>query len=192
MARTSKRYTPEQFATVLKEIGAKLGNIKPIMSKQAKRYQTAMRRNISQQRNANGSPMAPLTELTKWGQTVDGRERWSLGDRALEATGKMKRAFKAFPNDRGWIAYVTDDFKRKVSFWQGNVPTGKPLRIKALRDPSGRSMAKAMARKGMPVSPATAAAGFYRPARLPFGLKATQVRRSVKELNKFVLKPLFG
>ncbi len=191
MARTSKRYTPEQFATVLKEIGAKLGNIKPIMSKQAKRYQTAMRRNISQQRNADGSPMEPLTPLTLKG-TVNGLERRSYGNRALEATGKMKRAFKAFPNDRGWIAYVTDDFKRKVSFWQGNVPTGKPLRIKALRDPSGRSMAKAMARKGMPVSPATAAAGFYRPARLPFGLKATQVRRSVKELNKFVLKPLFG
>jgi len=135
--------------------------------------------------------MEPLTGLTLQG-IVGGRERRSYGDRPLEATGKMRRAFKAFPDDRGWIAYVTDDFKRKVSFWQANVPGGQSLRIRAVRDSSGRSMARAMARKGMPVSPATAAAGFLRPARHPFALKATQIRRSVKELNKYVLKPLFG
>jgi hypothetical protein len=191
VARTTKRYTPAQFAAVLVDISDKLGHIKPVMAKQAKRYQLAMRRNISQQRNADGSPMEPLTGLTLQGK-VGGRERRTYGDRALQATGQMRRAFKAFPDDRGWIAYVTDDFKRKVSFWQGNVPSGRPMRIKPARDPSGRSMARAMARKGMPVSPATAAAGFFRPARLPFALKATQVRRSVKELNKFVLKPLFG
>lgn len=191
MARTKKQYTPKQFAAVLVDISDKLGHIKPVMSKQAKRYQASMRRNISQQRNADGSSMVPLTGLTMRG-IVSGRRRRSYGNRALQATGEMRRKFKAIPDKSGWVAYVVDDFKRKVSFWQGNVPSGRSLRIKPLRDPSGRSMAKAMARKGMPVSPAAAAAGFHRPARLPFALKATQVRRSVKELNKFVFKPLFG
>ena len=197
MARTTKRYTPAQFAAVLVEISKRLGNIKPVMKKQAKRYQAHMRKNVRQSRNADGSPMAPLSGLTLRGNITNrdgsaGPLRRNYGAKPLLATGEMVRQFKAIADDRGWIAHVTDDFKRKVSFWQGNVPTGRTLKIRPSRDPSGVAMAAAMARKGMPISRKTAAAGFTRPARLPFALDSRRVKRSVTELNKFVLKPLFG
>lgn len=156
-----------------------------------------MRRNARRGLNADGTPMAPLSGLTLQGNIsrVDGApgaRRSGYGNIPLKATGEMARKFKAIADDRGWIAHVTDDFKKKVSLWQGNVPSGRPMIIRPRRDPSGKSMAKAMAAKGMPVSPQTAARGFTRPARLPFGLNARRVKRSVTELNKYVMKPLFG
>ena len=194
MARIRKQMTQEQFEAALVRVEQSLGNIAPIMQKFAKRYQASMRRNVRQGKNADGSPMAGLSPLTMKGRITKrgggaGPKRSGYGSKPLQATGEMVRAFKAVADAKGWIAYVNDEHKRKISFWQGNVPSGETLTIKPRRDASGRSMARAMAKKGMPVSPKTAAHGFRRPARLPFGLNSRQVKRSVTDLNKFVLKP---
>jgi hypothetical protein len=182
--------TPEQYGRAMTEFASKLSNIKPVLSKTAKKVTNQMKYNVYRGKNADGTPMDPLTGLTLKGNvTGTGRKRSAYGSKPLKATGEMVRSFKSNVDDRGWVAYVADDFKRKVSFWQGNVPTGLPLRIKPRSDKSGRAMARAMAGKGMPVKPSTAASGFIRPARLPFALNAKQVRKSVKDLNAHVLKP---
>ena len=194
MARIRKQMTQTQFERSMKVVELKLGRITPLMRKQAKRYQATMRRNVRTSMNANKTKMAPLSPLTLRGNIStksggQGPKRSSYGNKPLEATGEMVRALKAFADSKGWVAYVTDEFKRMVSFWQANVPTGENLNIKSKKDRSGRSMARAMAKKGMPVSPAKAAHGFNRPARLPFAMSSRQVKRSVTELNKFVLSP---
>lgn len=194
MARTRKRMTPEQYAASIEEVATALSDLTPIMSKLAKRYQTSMRKNARSGRNADGSPMAPLSPLTMKGRVTTkdgslGQFRSSYGSKPLKATGQMAKELKAVADSKGWVAYVNDESKRIISFWQGNVPSGEDLFIRSRRDKSGRAMARAMAKKGMPVRPETAARGFRRPARLPFGLSSRQVKRSIGDLNKFVLRP---
>lgn len=197
MARYRKQATPEQAAVLFEKVASNLDNIGPIMRKHAKRYQATMRRNVRTGVNANKTRMAPLKPITMSGRITNrdgsaGPARKSYGNTPLNATGEMVRKFIARADKSGWVAYVNDDHKRKVSFWQGNVPTGQPLRIRPRRDGSGKSMAKAMRAKGMMVTAEKARTGFVREARLPFGLSSRQVKRSVTDLNKFVLKPLLS
>lgn len=194
MARVRKQMTPEQFARSVEQMGANLGNIGPLMAKFAKRYQATMRRNVRAGMNANKTRMAPLKPLTMNGRMTRkdgsaGPPRRSGKGGPLNATGEMVRKFKAKGDKSGWIGYVDDPQRQMVSFWQGNAPSGLPLTIRPKKDPTGRSMARAMGAKGMRVSAATARRGFKREARLPFGLSSRQVKRSVTDLNKFVLKP---
>lgn len=192
MARTRRHMTQEQFEAALLEVAVKLGNIEPVMKKFAKRYQATMRKNLRSGVNANGEPMAPLAPLTLQGNVTVGIgrsktfdvNRQNFGHTPLRATGDMLRSLKAFADDKGWVAYVTKEEKKLISKWQS-----ENMLIKA-REPSGRAMARAMARKNMPVSPAKARRGFKRPARIPFALSSKQVKRSVTDLNKFVLEPL--
>lgn len=195
MGRISKQMTPEQFSFAMMDVADNIGNILPVMNKFAKRYQATMRRNVRTSMNANNEPMAPLAPLTMKGKITrrDGRAgapRRSYGNRPLLATGEMVRALKAVADAKGWIAHVTDEHKRMISFWQGNVPSGETLRIRS--HGNGMAMARAMAAKGMPVSAAAAVSGFQRPARLPFALNSRQVKRSITDLNKFILKPFIS
>ncbi len=189
--------TQSQFEAAMVKVSLNIGNIGPIMKKFAKRYQASMRRNLRAGKNADGSPMEPLSRLTMQGNITTrgggrGPKRSSFGSKPLQATGEMVRAFKAVGDAKGWIAYVTDDYKRKISFWQANVPSGETLTIKPRQDKSGKAMSRALGRKGMPISPSMAAHGLRRPARLPFALNSRQVKRSVTDLNKFILKPFLS
>lgn len=184
--------TPEGWTSIVRQIGRNLSNVTPMVKKFGKRWQTALRRNLRQGKNANGKPMDPLSSATL-NSLVTAEDGWTIigvrknlkgGSTPLNATGKMVSKFiYTMVGRNGFVMYVNDEHRRMVS--SVNVKT------RHWRAKNPKAAQKALAHKGIHTSIKGVSKGWRIPGRVPFALNSRQIKRSVTELNKFVLAPLF-
>jgi len=151
--------TPTGFAMMVAQVGMKLANVSPMMSKFGKRFQAKLRKNLRQGLGATGRKMPPLSQATlnSLVTDTDGEGNWVVlgtrrnmkgGSTPLYATGKMVKKF---------VFTLTG---------------------------------KALGAKGIKTTVEGARKGWIIPGRVPFALNSRQVKRSVTELNKYVLEPI--
>lgn len=183
MALVKKQMTPEQWALTQLEIARNLSNVRPIMSRFGKRYQKSSRKNLRSGKQATGRRMPGLSDITKQGQVVAEDDKTRLGPRSsgrgpLNATGKMVRGLVYATIRNGFILLNKNTNRAEVSGWHT-----KELKLRVTRSMQ-RHLAKV---HDIKVRIGTV---LFRPARIPFALNSRQVKRSVGDLNKFILGSL--
>jgi hypothetical protein len=186
--------TPTGFAMMVAQVGMKLANVSPMMSKFGKRFQDKLRKNLRQGLGATGRKMPPLSQATlnSLVTDTDGKGNWVVlgtrrnmkgGSTPLYATGKMVKKFVfTLTGNNGFVMFVNDPHRMMVS--EVNI---KDRRWRAKRPEAAR---KALGAKGIKTTVEGARKGWIIPGRVPFALNSRQVKRSVTELNKYVLEPI--
>ena len=129
--------------------------------------------------------MAPLSQATLESNIVDDSDDVEIGERArfgnkpMKATGRMQKGLKYLLIKNGLILLNEDRQRQNVS----GVHTkdwSKTVTFKMQRHLAG--LHNIFVKVGTVL---------FRPARIPFALNSRKVKRSVRELNKFIFKKLF-
>lgn len=195
MAIIHKQMTPEEFAISIEKVSNNFLTLSPTLGGISKTFLGTLKNRISRSKNVNNTPMEPLTPatlnsiVTSENHTVIGLRRTLRGgNKPLYATGKLRKSLttRVIGND-GFVMYISDSFRRMiatVNMFDRNI---KPRNVSA----TNMSRHLAHIHKINISAEKLKTTGINIPQRIPFALNSRQIKRSVKVLNNYILKPFF-